>query len=264
MDWLNGLIKLVIFSAYVKGRSVISLMIIANPACGKTRVLQQYSGIRDIIECVDFTGYGIREKIIPQMRIDDAKFLLIPDFIKTMMKTASVSWDSVSTLSNLIEEGYTTSANYKGTFDPKAERFRAGILTTITPAFLMTHKKKFSQMGFLSRLLCVRYTYSSADIKEIVQLDEDNEEESIVLRLPTEKSEIKFNRTKLNLKKFENELYLIANRLTLNGIDENGIRLSKMLKLLMRSNALINNRNEVVQEDVDKICSLMKYIYKGI
>lgn len=264
MDWLNKIIKLSIFSGYVKCRTVVSLMIVANPSCGKTRVLQQYTKNKDIVECVDFTGYGIREKIIPQMRKDGTKFILIPDFIKTMMKTASVSWDSVSTLSNLIEEGYTTSANYKGEFNPHAERFRAGILTTITPSFLNQYKKKFSQMGFLQRILCIHYTYSSVDIKEIIEIDNDYEDTDIILDVPIHVIDVKFERKKLNLKEYENELYIIANTLTINKIEENGIRLSKILKTLMKSNALINNRTEVIQEDVDEIYSLMRYIYRGL
>lgn len=267
LNWLDDIIELVLCTARIKNGKIVSLMIVANPESGKTDKLMTYKDNIGVKTLTDFTAYGVRRDLIEKIREGKIKFLFIPDMIKIIGKNQSVSNDALTLINSLIEEGYATSATYHEKFEEGKIPAKCGIISSITPEFMKKRTSIVSSTGFMSRFLCLEFEYSSPDVKKIIDYgfsDESTEDEKPI-KVPVSGNlmEVKINSDNLDLREVKNEIYKITSELNKKNIILYGFRLTKMLNMLMKANAFIRNDNKVTQEDVDKIHSLMKHIYRG-
>ena len=267
LEWLDKIITLTLYTSRIMGGKEVSLNIVGYPESGKTEILMSYSENDGVIVLTDLTAYGIRRDIVPKIRDGKVKYIIIPDLLKIIGKNKAVSNDALTVINALIEEGYTASATYHEKFEGNKKPVKCGIITSITPDYMKVNKGIFSSTGFVSRFLCVGYKYSSTDIKDIMDYSFTTKASLDVkkkmLDLSSIKKEINIYPEKLDLTKIKDEVYKITAELSLAGTKLYGFRLSKMLAMLMRANAFMNDRTEVIQDDVEEIYGLMKHIYRG-
>lgn len=71
LETIQDLIELGLWSAYVKGERIVSLLIVAEPESGKTELMKKYRKNRGVFVRRRFTSYGIIRDLL------DGKMVLL-------------------------------------------------------------------------------------------------------------------------------------------------------------------------------------------
>ena len=256
LEQIEEIIKLAIFSAYIKDEEQpISLLLCCNPEAGKTKQLQQAKLVNGVIMPTDLTAYGILNQYAKDIMERRIRHILIPDLITPLSKRWDTSASLVSFLSSLIEEGILEIRTFA-----MSEKFKhpvkCGLIACMTPGALDDKRHRWSDMGFMSRMLPVSWNYSKVtqnDIMSYITGRNYKQEKDLNLKLPDKDIEIKLDST------FAQELvpfsfiFAEANKTY-------GFRYQKHLQRLMMASALSEGREEVTKIDCDKVKSLVQFL----
>jgi hypothetical protein len=175
----------------------------------------------------------------------------------------------------LIEEGVfeitmRDTRNFNGA--------RCNLLTAMTPELFRKNKLMWSRMGFLSRLIPFSYKYSDEKIEIINKSIAKNNIEinkPIKLNLPLiyqdislpENIALKIIPIAENIAKSEVFIYKTKDTNKHQTELEYCFRHQKQLNVLLKANAILNNRNTVNEEDyneIEKLSIWMNYDYNYI
>lgn len=272
MDELKKLLKIVLYTGYIKGEQPVNLLLVAPPDSGKSALMSRIITNKGIIEVTDITAHGIAKMIAPILeRGDEIKHIIIPDFLVVLSKNKSNSERTISFINSLIEEGVTNIASYLNHGIPfrmgeeaKKKRVICGMITGITNEEYNSRKKKLKSFGFISRFVVVRYKYSTSFLNDIYKdiwygnyLHKEEEQ----ISLPEEPVEVTINETDFI---FDQIKILVKNKLMQGGMTSGGVRQVRMFKNMIQAIALKNGRNQVTAEDYNEFLSFEPLInYSG-
>ncbi len=252
---LEHIIKLVFFSGYIKDERPLSLLITAKVESGKTELVKKYIRNNGIAYMNDVTAYGIVKSLSAELKSGVLKHIVIPDLITPLSKQKSTVRSFIAFLNGLIEEGILAIQTYALNLSEQKD-IRCGLVTTIAQEDLFDRRHQWRRMGFMSRVLPVSYSYSrnqAIKILESIAIREYVGYKSEKLKFPKKEKKIilpvKYSRAimpySVSLAEAQN-LY--------------GFRMQKHLQLLMMANALMNRRDTVNNEDLEKVKELTNYI----
>ncbi len=162
-------VKACLYSAFLKdSERPVSFLLAAEPESGKTGTLKQFCDSRSVHYLTSGTAYGIVRDLLPKMKNKDVRYLLMGDLnVLTGMSQKTKNQLVNSFLSPLIEEGILNISSYAvGESNPVP--VKCGFGATLTPGVLTDGRtRKWIESGFLSRLMVMSYSYSSALVARI-------------------------------------------------------------------------------------------------
>lgn len=271
---LVDVIALTLQSSYVLNEhNGISLIIVANAESAKTTTAYEFSGLEFVSYYDDITQKKLLDEFIPMVRANMKKTLIIPDLINcvekqkvtrngflNLIKSAidDTGINAVSTPNLSLQRAMEKDKNLSGT--------RFNLITAITKSSFMngdiatpSMRKIMIRTGLLSRFLPFSYEYDARLVKKIFDMQNGKElEDKDYCNIPnliTDETVIELDY------EFAQQLDSFAVLLNVE-FDKSGygIRPHQNLIRLAKSNALLNNRNKVTKEDIDKVLELSKYM----
>lgn len=260
MNALKKILSLSVYSGYIKHEKPLSILIVSKPESGKTEMLLKFSRNKKILTLTDATAFGIRRDVVPAVRAGEINHILIPDLLKPLNRSRDAVNDFVTILNSLIEEGIgdITTYNEKQISEDRKEMAQCGILTSITPEELMDRRRKWGKLGFLSRAIPISYRYSKESVEKILgfisnQNYKDDKDYITFNDLPNKKQDIELS--------LEKAKYIIKKAVVpaqAEGLY--GFRTARQFIVLLKSNALMNGRTYVNDNDVEEIEKLLYWI----
>lgn len=264
---LIDVIALSLQTAFVKddvdGYRPASLLLIAKPESGKTEAITEFSTLPFIYFTNEITTKVLVDKVLKKIQINEIRFIVIPDILNCVKKQTSTREPLLQTLKSLVDEGIRRiETPYKEyVYDTS---IKAGLISAITRSDLYAGQGRYSlyddlkRMGFLSRMIPFSYEYPIDKIIKIFEYLKTGkvEGENVVIpKIRIFKGEKYFE---LNGELF-GKLEFISRDLARYS-DSYGFRVQKNLQKLCYSNALMNNRDYVTKEDIDKILCLARWM----
>jgi len=246
------ILKRVVASGFVKNARPISCLIVAPVGAGKTFSLRKFVMNDNILALSDITPYGLA-KLLPEIRAKGVKHLIIFDLVEPMSRNRAIVNSLIGFLNSLIEEGiFRISTGFIEIKEP----IQLGLITSTTKKELMDKRRGWLGIGFISRMLPITFDYTSVDV---IQILEDLAEQQI--------EDVKYEKLKLKEKPIK-ENKEIAKQLIpyAQAIDEGmpekplPFRRLNQLRILLMANALLNNRTETTEEDLNWFKSVARWI----
>jgi len=252
LDEIEYLIKLCIFSAFIKNERPVSAILLAPSEHGKSELLKKFSRIESVKVTSDFNTH-IFEDLCVEVELGKVKTVIIPDFLRIVKRKYSTQANTFTILNAVTEEGWT------GTL-PLGRKvsvpIRFNVLTALTKEELLDKRHKWAKLGFLSRFLPISYSYkeeTKSMIRDYIKARMYKDEGFHVFKVPEQYIDVLLA---------ENVAEDIKN-ITLDIAEKEnilGFRLQRQLQTLAMANALACNRAITTDEDVKIIRELSKYI----
>ncbi|MBI4163973.1 MAG: hypothetical protein HY512_03860 [Candidatus Aenigmarchaeota archaeon] len=260
---IRRLVELALLSAYIKDEKPLSMLIIASPEHGKTETLLEFRGNQKVDFLSDATPYGISTQLLPKIQMDRTNHIIFPDFLKVVNRGRRITDEILSLLNIIVEDGLTGSIftkNINFVHDEKEPRKYAGVIIAITPDALYSRKEKFKKFGFFSRLLPFYFHYTEEDkarIHEIIKHG-SGKEETTMLVFPDKDVDIQLPMEIADrLDPLVELLQPVLGSFT-------GFRLRKQLQVLLKTNALLNKRDTVSNEDLKDVYCFMPFLFNPL
>jgi hypothetical protein len=242
----------------VDGYRPASLLFIAKPESGKTTTISKFSLQPYVYFTNEITVKILVDQILKQIETRQKRFILIPDILNCVKKSAYTREPLLQTLKTLVDEGVTNiQTPYKQYQFPTA--IKAGLISAITGSDLYAKQGRYSlyndlqRMGFLSRMIPFSYQYPIEKFVKIFHYIESGcVDEAEPVKIPKiVKREKQFHPDPNLFRDLEN----ISRKLA-QFSDSYGFRVQKNLQKLCYANAMLNGRNAVNIEDVQKVLHL--------
>ena len=272
---LKNIIKLTLKTGYLKHtKTPVNLLLIAKPESGKTASMDSFK-IKGTYTTNNITQSVIVTKILPMIENQGLKHLIIPDILNAIQKDKTTRLGFLNLIKSLMEEGITsldtfhirtnkvydppikcglitaiTSDNFNGYYDPRRQQFRGGA------------KEIWKSTGLLSRFIPFSYQYEMSKISKIFNFIEKEGEKG---EAGKEKIRRKMVDVKGNAELFK-KMEIASSRLG-DEMGGYGFRLQRGLQYLAKANAVLNDRTEIAQEDIDAVLHLanwMNYRYNPL
>jgi len=243
----------------VDGYRPASLLLIAKPESGKTTTIDQFDSLPFIHYTQEITVKILVNKILKKVETKETRFILIPDILNCVRKQTYTREPLLQTLKSLVDEGLMKIETPYKEYEYKS-RIKAGLVTAITGSQLYADQERYSlysdlrRMGFLSRLIPFSYEYPLDKLKKIFHYIMSGETENTNIVIPKIRQ---FKKEKLYEPKERLFIQLKdISRILAGYSDSYGLRVQKNLQKLCYANALLNNRDSVSEDDIDKILHL--------
>jgi len=251
LDEIIELTRLCILSGKVRNKeNPVSAILIGTSETGKSEIINIFRDLDNTIIANDLSGRMVVDYLAPKILNEGKTHVLIPDFIKVLSHGKKVTQNCITMLNIATQEGLDNIVFYGLQKEfPKPVKF--GVITAVTQEAYKVRKKYWEKIGFISRLMPISFTYSEATKRRI--------HEHIAKGSPKHYIEL----TKGKPRKIEIPKQY-AEQIKVTSIAKSpfstGFRLHKQLRLLAQTNALLNDRNTVNKEDIDKLLDYAKYI----
>jgi hypothetical protein len=242
----------------VDGYRPASLLFIAKPESGKTTTISQFSLQPYVYYTNEITVKILVDQIFKQIETRQKRFILIPDILNCVKKSAYTREPLLQTFKSLIDEGVT---NIQTPFKQYqfSKPIKAGLITAITGSELYAAQGRYTfyhdlqRMGFLSRMIPFTYQYPIEKFVQIFHyIESGNVDKTEPVQIPRIIRKDKHFQPNPNLFR---DLENISRKLA-QFSDSYGFRVQKNLQKLCYANAMMNARDTVNREDVTKILHL--------
>ena len=258
LNWLEELIGYAIASPFLKDEIPVSLMVISKIEAGKSAVLSKFSNIPSVMYQTDFTRYGILKEWLPAIEHKEKRTIVVPDIVALLeSKNPSGKGALLGFLTSLTEEGITSIETYQISHRFK-EPIRCNIILGAPEVVLHDQRRwrAWSGIGLTSRLLPVSYRYNHNSVAEIL--------EYIMHRTwvtePLSQLNTPISDTLVNIDyNLAKQLLGITQKIS-SMIGTYGFRIQRQAQTLAMSRALLKGRNNVEQEDIDRIIELLFWV----
>ena len=257
---IEHLLKLAVLSAHIKDERPVSCLLSARVESGKTELLFKAKACKGIAYLTDVTAYGIQKEYLRKIVDKEIRTLVIPDLITPLSRGQDTVDTFVAFLNGLIEEGIVEVQTY-ALQESLTVPARCNIITSIAKEHLGDHRHKWSKMGFISRVIPVSYEYAAATVYDIAQSiaarEYHDEEDFSDLKIPDEDITVELP------KSIAFKIASLAPQVIDKGQLANqlyGFRLQKQLQTLCMTEAVLNGRESVIEEDFNVIKGLSNYI----
>lgn len=264
---LIDITALTLQSGFVKdtidGYRPASLLLIAKPESGKTSTIETFKPLPFIYYTDEITVKVLVDRILPKVESKEIRFILIPDILNSVKKQTYTREPLIQTFKSLTDEGVTRIETLHKEYLTK-KLCKAGLVTAITRSELYARQGRYSlysdlqRYGFLSRMVPFTYEYPIDKLDKIfgyIMSGKAEGEEVTVPKIKQPKREWLFEP---ELEHFY-RLRPVSESLS-SYSDSYGLRVQKNLQKLCYANALLNNRDYVAKEDVDKILYLARWM----
>jgi hypothetical protein len=242
----------------VDGYRPASLLFIAKPESGKTTTISKFSMQPYVYYTNEITVKILVDQIFKQIETRQKRFILIPDILNCVKKSAYTREPLLQTFKSLVDEGVTNiQTPYKQYAFPTP--IKAGLITAITGSELYASQGRYTfyhdlqRMGFLSRMIPFTYQYPIEKFVEIFHYIESGciEKPKSVTIPKIVRRDKHFNPNPDFFRDLEN----ISRKLA-QFSDSYGFRVQKNLQKLCYASAMLNGRNAVNSGDVEKVLHL--------
>lgn len=276
MEVIQDYIELTLWSAYVKGERIVSLMIVAEPESGKTEMMKKYRKNVGVSIRRRFTACGIINDLKDQkikMPFKSPKilgYILVYDYATVFTFKANTIDTTIEFLDALTEEGLSAETTYwiGGEELEQFEGLKGGVIAGINTFGFFTKdgrvKSNLYKGGWFSRNVVVSFNISEVMVSKIFDSNsKGNYHDSvkvIKLDLPQKRTKVKISDE--HSKQIETiareiaELYYID----LKPYKLRGFRLHKSLISLVKASALRAGRTEVADMDIERIKYLSNWM----
>lgn len=277
MEKVKDIIKLmevITLTSYVKGGNPVSALIIAKAESGKTEILKILKGYKHTIFLNDLSFKPLTETLFPLIKEGKLKHIIVADFINVTQHKKSAD-NLIPVLNSLMEEGVSELAYYgsQAKFTPP---LNCGLLTGITKRYFDKHIIFWRQIGFLTRMIPISYSYSASTVLEIntaIMNQEKRKDESVVL--PNLKTLLDIKITKPIAMQLQTISEMLCNTNSVYiSIGDNthtrkiemesyGFRLHKIIRNIAKALSIYNSKGkgkEVTQEDVTELTKLIAFV----
>lgn len=261
MEVIEELVKLGIYTAYVKGYKPVSFIIAGGIETGKTSVVEKFKNIKGIFYITDGTAWGMMKEISKKLKNGESvNHIIIPDLTTVISKQEATTKSLLTFFNALTEEGIHTVKTYAVDFDSD-KPLQCGLITCITKEYL-EYRKTFNFMkriGLLSRVMFISFSHSpetKAGIAESKRNEENIGHNTSFITLDNLPKE------KIDVESDEN-IYLkitpIIAKLSLLQ-DSNGYRAQENIQCLLKASAIMDKRTKVNNTDYERILKISKYL----
>ena len=272
LEAIQDLIELVLWSAYVRGERVVSLLIVAESESGKTELMKKYRKNVGVHVRRRFTACGLitdlTDGILPLL-FNKPRILghiMVYDFANTFTYKANSVNSTIEFLDALTEEGLGKESAYwiaGEELDPY-ENLKGGLIAAINTFGFFTSSGKVKanlyKGGWFSRNLVVTFSTSQAMNSKIFESISggnyryDKSFRNIIkLSLPKKRVQV------ILPERYAQDLRILASEIAetysedLESHTLKGFRLQKILISLAKASALRDKRKVVMKEDIDRI-----------
>ena len=264
---IEQLIATVLMSAYIKGERPLSLVLCSRVEAGKSRIVMRFASNPGIELIGDMTAWGIAKHLGRKIQDGKIRHLICPEFsIATSHKHETVAALDAF-LCGLIEEGVgkIISAPYKQV--EVTAPYGCGVILCISKQDLEKKRTHWFQVGLMSRLIPVSYSYSAATVTKImhyIKAREYRDEQGIKLEFPVVPQEVDLPSYIAN--KIEATLVPIVLKVNdpkgelLESDKLYGFRWQRHLQRLAMANTLLAGRDIVTIEDYEQLAHLTEYM----
>jgi hypothetical protein len=252
---LDEIIELAIYSGYIAKEKPISLLLVANPEAGKTKLVEQYKLNSGLVFISDSTPVGLVNKYSHKLNSGEIKHFVFTDLITPISKSSESRSAFVTFLNGLVEEGLYSIHTHFMNLDIRIPK-PIGIIACIAPNPLLDNRHNWASIGFMSRLLPISWRYSE-NTKHLIldSILNNHQDQDIRLDLPDRELDINLD---YDLAK---KLYPLALQLNIDSANNPyGFRLMKQLHALVKASALKDKRDQVQPKDIDKIKTLSEFM----
>lgn len=244
------IVRAAIWSGKIADEKPVSMMLVAEQESAKTECLKYFRKTSTLIYLADLTSRGLLQ-YKSDIQSGKLRHIVIMDLIRVVNHGKGVSNRTIQTLSSIIEEGESDSADAGG--KTEWQDFPVmGCLTAITPQYYKKKKGGWRDSGFLSRFLPVQFNYSEQTTHEIHSAIASGH------KLP-EPVPIKFHfaeqNTRATVLLAEREAKQIQTKAEMLGKVNRtyGFRYHRALRVLAKASALIEKRPQVNQNDIAQV-----------
>jgi len=246
---IEEIITYTLFSGYTS-KPGVSLLIIAEVEGGKSEMVKRFSDNKGIAFPHDATAYGITKDYGPQLVRGEIKHIIFPEFVHCLVRPKETVRLLLAFLNGLISEGIHELHTFRISIN-FPEPIQCGIICCVTTAEFEWWRKYWEDMGFLSRLLPVSYSYSKRIEEQIFQsiFEGKLNHPPITINLPNNMVQIRLS---ARLAQRLNPVSRVMGRF----VKIRGFRPQIMLQKLAQARALSQGRNVVLLEDIDRIIYL--------
>jgi hypothetical protein len=247
--------NLVLQTAYLKYcPKPISLLLLGKPGIGKSRLLSPLARFKEVSYVNDITPKYLVE-YLAKVKNGEKHFLVIPDFTNCMSHGKNTRNTLIAVLRSMTEEGVVDLSDYHMEFNsPKP--VRSGLITATTYDSYREFHRDWKGTGFLSRLLPFSFSHSPYTTEEIMRLIDAKVPD------PIEKVRMKvIKRPKAVVcpEPLLRQLH-VCEELLSKCTGSLPYRHQIQLNALVEASAVLSGRRVVVQEDIDRILWLSKWV----
>jgi len=248
------ILKRIIASGFIKNESPLSALLIAPVGAGKTTALKKFFINNNILVLSDVTPYGLT-KLLPEIEAKNVKHLIIPDLVEPMSRSRPIVNSLIGFLNSLIEEGIFRIST---AFIEIKKPIKLGLISSTTIDELKDRRRGWLGIGFISRMLPISFNYTNIDIAQILENIASGKYTDITYEtLKLKEKEIKGN------EEIFKQLIPYSEQIDYALSKERKVipfRRQKQLQILLKSNALLNDRDEVTKEDLEWFKSVRYWI----
>lgn len=242
-EWDRGteLVKLFLATGYIENCRPQSLLLAGEPGSGKTELLDRFRVNRSCSYHSDLTVRQLMP-ILRQVQRGVITHLVLTEFQKLMMRKQSVADNLLGTLVQAMEEGVGSVSVGPNTTD--YSNTRIAVIGAITNGTVAKRKEYLAEMGFLSRCATIEWDMPPEEEKQImdrVTEGDYSDLEPVHLARPAE-------RVHVELSKPVGEL---INDYVWRSRKGKAMRHHNRLRALAQASALLDNRDEVNERDVE-------------
>lgn len=255
IDLIKEVLDLVIFTGKVKNEKPVSLLMSARVERGKTEILKQYVNVETVYISQDLTAFGLNRDIIPKIERGEVTHIIIPDLLQSLSRRHETVAKLITYLNALVEEGLFGGIHtYANTRYMKKGQppIYAGLISAIPPEPLYDKRRRWTSIGFMSRMIPLTYEYSKESQKRIrdsIKNGDYEKSETVRLNLPVDPRDVKCE------KRFVDALDPIVDQF-IKAQELWGFRYTRQLRTLLKASALKAGRSCVNHEDVRKLTIL--------
>lgn len=248
-------IRLAIYSTAIFGETPVSIILLAPVEHGKSEILKKFAFVNSVKLTSNFDTPVFCEFAMEYL-LGNKRTLIIPDFLRVTKRRYSTQAGSLTILNSMTEEGWIGSLPLGQKID---KPIKANLITAITRDEIIDKRHKWAQIGFLSRLIPLSFSYNQ-DTKDLIRnyiMDRVyHTDNPYTFEVPKEKVDV------ILPKNLAKEIDKISAHILIKLKERNttGFRLLRQLQVLAMANALINKRNMVIEQDIDTIKEITKFI----
>lgn len=250
-ELIEDLVQTVAMSHRVRGLGRVSLLLLARPESGKTTIAKA-TNCKHVSPIAVMSGLSIMKEIDDN---PDVEFLLFNDLtaIRAMSPTAV---NLLIVLLNQMTQDERGKIAFAGKEIREIKR-PIGIIGCLPFKTFKDHRAKWTDLGFVSRMIPFAYAYDDELIAEI--------KDSIIAELPKKTTTTRMPRNGTRdvaitisapMKKHVRRI-ADAKAVALKQI---GIRLLQSYLCLVKAHALLHGRRDVLKQDIDFLRTVDSYV----
>ena len=261
---LEEIITLTLQTPFLKNEhNGVSLLIVGKPETGKTTILFKYGNIKHVAYYDEITQKKLIDDFLPMVKSGEKKTLVIPDLINCIDKQRSTREQFLNVIKSGIDDtGITAISTFHKHLNLRElglnrvlHGLRFNLITAITGNDFRYIKKRMVETGLLSRFLPFTFDYPISIVKKIFDIINQNNDDNSRITTKIKQRPVIVK----DVPELFKQLEIVSTALG-HEYGGYGFRAQHNLQRLAKANAVINGRNIVTQEDIDKVLWLSNWI----